>query len=74
MDNNDIEAMKNTDIRTVDKSSLVDLKDIHINPKSSPKEKTEEYVRQIKNRGCGHILGLFYADNPRLCLYSTGLI
>ena len=24
--------------------------------------------------GCGHILGLFYADNPRLCLYSTGLI
>ena len=25
-------------------------------------------------RGCGHILGLFYADNPRLCLYSTGLI
>ena len=25
-------------------------------------------------RGCGHILGLFYAVNPRLCLYSTGLI
>ena len=24
--------------------------------------------------GCGHILGLFYAANPRLCLYSTGLI
>lgn len=23
---------------------------------------------------CGHILGLFYAVNPRLCLYSTGLI
>ena len=30
----------------------------------------------ISNRrgGCGHILGLFYAANPRLCLYSTGLI
>ena len=25
-------------------------------------------------RGCGHILGQFYAVNPRLCLYSTGLI
>lgn len=25
-------------------------------------------------RGCGHIFGLFYADNPRLCLYSTRLI
>ena len=24
--------------------------------------------------GCGHILGLFYAANPRLCLYSIGLI
>ncbi len=24
--------------------------------------------------GCGHILGLFYVINPRLCLYSTGLI
>ena len=24
--------------------------------------------------GCGHILGLFYDANPRLCLYSTGLI
>ena len=23
---------------------------------------------------CGHILGLFYAVNPRLCLYSAGLI
>ena len=28
----------------------------------------------LKDWGCGHILGLFYADNPRLCLYSTGLI
>ena len=25
-----------------------------------------------KGRGCGHSLGLFYAVNPRLCLYSTG--
>lgn len=23
------------------------------------------------SRGCGHILGLFYADNPRLCLYFS---
>lgn len=47
-----VEAMKNIDVRTVDKSSLVDLKDIVINPTASPEEKTAEYVRQIKNPYC----------------------
>ena len=32
------------------------------------------YEIEGESGGCGHILGLFYADNPRLCLYSTGLI
>ncbi len=31
-------------------------------------------INELMRGGCGHILGLFYADNPRLCLYSTGLI
>lgn len=69
MDNNDIEAMKNTDIRTVDKSSLVDIKDIHINPKSPPNEKTAEYVRQIKNPYCflcnGYAVKIEFSDNER---------
>ena len=37
-------------------------------------ETYSDVQRIIRNWGCGHILGLFYADNPRLCLYSTGLI
>ena len=39
------------------------------------KSDTELNVFWKNTRGrCGHILGLFYAVNPRLCLYSAGLI
>ena len=24
-------------------------------------------INELMRGGCGHILGLFYADNPRLC-------
>ena len=43
----------------------------------SRKEYEALYFRRrnvLLGGGCGHILGLFYAANPRLCLYSTGLI
>ena len=38
------------------------------------KEVAAELGICVETRGCGHILGLFYAANPRLCLYSIGLI
>ncbi len=61
--------MKNTDVRTVDKSSLVDLKDIKINPNASPAEKTAEYVRQVKNPYCflcnGYAVKLEFADSGK---------
>ena len=46
----------------------------------NPIQESTGYVRSNREqeqymRGrCGHILGLFYAVNPRLCLYSAGLI
>lgn len=69
MDISDIEFMKNTDVRTVDKSSLVDLKDVSINPKASPQEKTLEYIRQIKNPYCflcnGYVVKLEFSDGEK---------
>lgn len=64
-----IEEMKNVDIRTVDKSTLVDLKNITINPNLSPTEKTEEYIRQIKNPYCflccGYAVKLEFSDTGK---------
>lgn len=64
-----VDAMKNTDVRTVDKSSLVDLKDVVINPKASPEEKMAEYVRQIKNPYCflcnGYAVKLEFSQSER---------
>ena len=34
----------------------------------------QQWLNAIRRGRCGHILGLFYAVNPRLCLYSAGLI
>ena len=43
MDTNEIMKMKNTDIKTIDKSQLVDIDTIKINPKDPPKKKIQEY-------------------------------
>lgn len=64
-----IENMKNTDIRTVDKSTLVDISKVVINPKDSPEKKTQDYLNQIKNPYCflcnGYAVKLNFADNER---------
>lgn len=64
-----VRAMKNTDVRTVDKSLLVDLKDIEINPKALPEEKMAEYVRQVKNPYCflcnGYAVKLEFSQDER---------
>ena len=48
MDISTVRAMKNTDVRTVDKSLLVDLKDIEINPKALPEEKRQSMCGRSK--------------------------
>ena len=43
-----IDAMKNIDPRTVDRSQLVDRRDIRIDPDASREERLRQFVRQIK--------------------------
>jgi len=52
MNNNTIVEMKHTDIRTVDKSKLVDINTIKINPSDNPEKKMKDYVEQVKNPYC----------------------
>jgi len=45
-------AMRDIDIRTVDKTSLVDLKDVRVNENLSGHERLLDYMQQIKNPYC----------------------
>ncbi len=45
----ELEKMRNTDIRTVDRESLVDIRDIKIDESLGAEEKRREFIRQIKN-------------------------
>ena len=47
-----IEEMKNVDVRTVDRDSLVDINEIEIDDSLPPKERAAEFLRQIKNPYC----------------------
>lgn len=64
-----INALKNTDIRTVDKSELADIENIKINPNDSPEQKMKAYVKQIKNPYCflcgGYAVKLEFADTGK---------
>ena len=46
------EAMRKVDIRTVDKSQLVDIRPIKIDEKLPPIERWFSYLRQVKNPYC----------------------
>lgn len=46
------EAMKAVDIRTVDKSQLVDLNTIHIDESLPVRERVLSYLKQVKNPYC----------------------
>ena len=52
MTHSTIEAMKNIDVRTVNRSELVDIRDVKIDPNQSKSERIAEFVRQIKNPYC----------------------
>lgn len=48
----DLQAMKNIDVRTVDRDPLVDINDVTINGKLSQEERLKDFVRQIGNPYC----------------------
>lgn len=49
------EQMKHADIRTIDKTKLVDLNDVVINEALPVSERIADFIRQIKNPYCFRI-------------------
>lgn len=47
-----LEQLKNVDIRTVDRNSLFDIRDVKIEEKLSREERFAEFFSQIKNPYC----------------------
>jgi hypothetical protein len=51
-ENFDLEAMRSIDIRTVDPATLVDIREVDINPELPFEEKALEFIKQIRNPYC----------------------
>ena len=49
---NDITSMKDVDIRSVDKSNLVDLETIQIDSSKPDQERIQSFQQQIQNPNC----------------------
>jgi len=47
-----IEELKSVDIRTVDPDTLVDLRDVVINPELTRDERLIDFIKQIRNPYC----------------------
>ncbi len=47
-----VEEMKSVDVRTVDRDSLVDVTQIHIDEGLTKEERLREFIRQVKNPYC----------------------
>lgn len=52
MTREELEKLKNVDIKTVKKEDLVDINTVKINTDLPVKERVEDYIRQIKNPYC----------------------
>lgn len=50
--NIDFEKLKNVDIRTVDPSTLVDIRDVKVNTDLPKPERIADFIKQIKNPYC----------------------
>ncbi len=50
--NMDFEKMRNVDVRTVDRESLVDISGIHMNPQMPREQRLADFVGQIGNPYC----------------------
>ena len=48
----ELKVLREVDIRTVDRSSLVDAESVNINTELSTEERIADYIRQIKNPYC----------------------
>lgn len=48
----ELDRMKDTDIRMVDKAELVDIRNVKIDTEKPVTERIEDYVRQIRNPYC----------------------
>ncbi|WP_243128215.1 DUF6870 family protein [Clostridium niameyense] len=44
--------MKNVDIRTVDPSTLVDIKTVNVNTNLPIEERKKDFIKQVKNPYC----------------------
>lgn len=71
-----------TELRTVDKARLTDIRSVKIDPKLSKQERIRSFVRQVGNPYCYRdgdvVVGIRYADTEitledRLKAYATGL-
>ena len=71
-----------TELRTVDKARLTDIRSVTIDPKLSKQERIRSFVRQVGNPYCYRdgdvVVGIRYADTEitledRLKAYATGL-
>lgn len=47
-----LEEMRSIDVRTVDRDSLVDVTQIHVDEDLPREERLKEFVRQVKNPYC----------------------
>lgn len=69
MTRDELERLKNVDVRTVDPETLVDINTVKIDPNLPREERIKEYVRQIGNPYCyldqGYVVKLSFADTDR---------
>ena len=65
-----IEAMRNVDIRTVDKSILVDIADVEIDTSLPDRERMLDFIRQVKNPYCyldhGTVVKISFSGSQRM--------
>ena len=47
-----ITSMKNTDLATVDRDALVDIRDVKVNTALPKRERALDFIRQIRNPYC----------------------
>ncbi|SHK57150.1 DUF6870 family protein [Hespellia stercorisuis] len=70
-----LREMANVDIRTVDRSTLVDIADVHIREDLPPHLRVLDYIRQIKNPYChlnnGYVVKIGFAEQ---CSIEEALI
>lgn len=47
-----ISSMKNTDLATIDRDALVDIRDVKVNTALPKRERALDFIRQIRNPYC----------------------